>query len=157
MIKFIKILPIILLLISNIKAEPKQLINFVQLLDALSSGNRVNTVIHYKDCSLVSGGKESKPQDQIGGMDMQPFEYYAEGVIGKNKAFISVSQTVMVYLAGFNGYLYHYIKLRAYEDNTVEITSRYLTTDSMQVQMDEKYTGEINDGSNGKAIYFFSN
>jgi hypothetical protein len=90
-------------------------------------------------------------------MDILPYEYFAAGVIGKNKAFISTSETVMVYLAGFGGYLYNYVKLRVYEDNSVEITARYLTIDKLEVKMDEMFYGEINDGANGKGVYFYAN
>jgi hypothetical protein len=63
----------------------------------------------------------------------------------------------MIYLAGFNGYLYNYVKLRIYEDNTVEITARYLTIDKLEVQMDETFYGEINDSVNDKGVYLFAN
>lgn len=63
----------------------------------------------------------------------------------------------MIYLGGAGGYLYNYVKLRVYEDNTVEITARYLTIDKLEVKMNEILYGEINNGSNDKAIYFFAN
>ncbi len=156
MLKSLKILPFLLLLISGSQAEPKQLTNFVQILDALNSGYRVNAVFHYKDCKLISDSVETKAPDAIGGMDVLPFEYFAPGVIGK-RAFISSSETVMIYLGGGGGYFYNYVKLRVYDDNTVEITARYLTTDKLEVKMDEKFSGEINDGTNGKPIYFYAN
>jgi len=157
MLKFIKILPFLFLFISQINAQPKQLTNFIQIFDALKSGYQVNAVIHYKDCLLVSEGDTLKAPDAVGGMDILPYEYFAAGVIGKNIAFISTSETVMIYLKGFGGYLYNYVKLRVYEDNKVEITARYITIDKQDVKMDETFYGEINDGSNGKAVYFFAN
>ena len=153
--KVLVILSFILLWAAGANSQPKQLTNFVQILDALKSGYRVNAVIHYKDCMLVSEGDTLKAPDAIGGMDVMPYEYFAAGVIGKNIAFISSSETVMIYLKGFGGYLYNYVKLRIYEDNKVEITARYLTIDKQEVKMDEMFYGEINDGSNGKAVYFY--
>lgn len=153
--KIVVILSFILLQAAGVNSQPKQLTNFVQILDALKSGYRVNAVIHYKDCMLVSEGDTLKAPDAIGGMDVMPYEYFAAGVIGKNIAFISSSETVMIYLKGFGGYLYNYVKLRIYEDNKVEITARYLTIDKQEVKMDETFYGEINDGSNGKAVYFY--
>jgi hypothetical protein len=138
----------------NLYCEPAQLKSFTEILDALNKGEKVNAVIHYGDCKLTVDGKESKSQDAIGGIAMLPFDYYAAGVITK-RAFISSSQTVMIYLAGFNGFVYNYVKLRVYDDNAVEITVKYLTVDKLEVKMDELFTGEINDGSNGKGVYFY--
>ena len=154
--KIVGILSFIMVLASCVNSQPKQLTNFVQIIDALKSGYRVNAVIHYKDCMLVSDGDTLKAPDAIGGMDILPYEYFAAGVIGKNIAFISTSETVMIYLKGFGGYLNNYVKLRVYEDNRVEITAQYLTIDKQEVKMDETFYGEINDGTNGKAIYFFA-
>ena len=153
--KVLVILSFILLAEAGANSQPKQLTNFVQILEALKSGYRVNAVIHYKDCMLVSEGDTLKAPDAIGGMDVMPYEYFAAGVIGKNIAFISSSETVMIYLKGFGGYLYNYVKLRIYEDNKVEITARYLTIDKQEAKMDEMFYGEINDGSNSKAGYFY--
>lgn len=154
--KIVGILSFIMVLASCVNSQPKQLTNFVQIIDALKSGYRVNAVIHYKDCMLVSDGDTLKAPDAIGGIDILPYEYFAAGVIGKNIAFISTSETVMIYLKGFGGYLNNYVKLRAYEDNRVEITAQYLTIDKQEVKMDETFYGEINDGTNGKAIYFYA-
>ncbi|MEO8512616.1 MAG: hypothetical protein ABI543_03580 [Ignavibacteria bacterium] len=154
--KSLKILPFLFLLIAQIHAEPKQLNNFIQILDALNSGYKVNAVIHFKDCRVVTDSVESKSQDKIKGIELIPYDYYSAGLIGK-KAFISVSQNVMVFLGGGGGYFYNYMKIRIYDDNTVEITNRYLTIDKLEVQMNEMSYGEINDGTNGKAVYFFSN
>ncbi len=139
---------------SNLNAETIQLKSFSELLDALNRGEKVNAVTHYADCKLTVEGKDSKSPDQIGGIAMLPFEYYAAGVITK-RGFISSSQTTMLYLAGANGFLYNYVKLRAYDDNTVEITIKFVTPDKFEVKMDELFTGEINDGTNGKGVYFF--
>ena len=133
--KVLVILSFILLAAAGANSQPKQLTNFVQILEALKSGYRVNAVIHYKDCMLVSEGDTLKAPDAIGGMDVMPYEYFAAGVIGKNIAFISSSETVMIYLKGFGGYLYNYVKLRIYEDNKVEITARYLTIDKQEVKI----------------------
>lgn len=156
MLKSLKILPFIVLFASQIHSQPKQLNNFIQIIDALNSGYRVNAIFHYKDCKLISDSVEVKAPDAIGGMDVLPYEYFAPGVIGK-RAFISSSETVMIYLGGAGGYLYNYVKLRVYDDNTVEITNRYLSIDKLEVLMDGMFYGEINDGSNGKPIYFFAN
>jgi hypothetical protein len=154
--KALRILPFLLLLISQVHSEPKQLTNFIQIFDALKSGYSVNAVIYYKDCRVVVDSAEAKSQDKIKGISISQYDYYSPGLIGK-KAFISVSQTIMVFLGGGGGYFYNYIKLRVYEDNTVEITNRYLTTDKLEVQMDEMAYAEINDGSNGKGVYFYAN
>jgi hypothetical protein len=104
---------------------------------------------------LLLDGKESKSPDAVGGMDIKPFEYFAAGVLGKNKGFISTSETILVYLPQ-GGYVYNYVKIRIYDDNSVEVKASYLSTDKLEVQMDETFTGIINDalGNNG-GIYFY--
>jgi hypothetical protein len=138
----------------NPRSETIQLKSFNEILEALNKGEKVNAVIHYADCKLTAEGKEAKSPDEIAGMQMLPFEYYAAGVITK-RGFISSSETVRVFLAGFNGFVDNYMKVRVYDDNAVEITVKYITTDKLEVQSDKLYAGEINDGSNGKGVYFF--
>ena len=70
MVKSLKILPFLLLFITQIHAEPKQLNNFIQIPDALNSGYRVNAVMHYKDCRVVIDSLDSKPQDVINSYDI---------------------------------------------------------------------------------------
>ena len=136
------------------KSETVQLKNYTEVLDALTRGEKVIAVVHFADCLRTADGKESKSPDAIAGVPLLSFEYFGAGSITK-RAFISTSQTVMIYLAGFNGFVYNYTKVRAYDDNTVEITRKYVTTDKFEVQMDELFTGKINDGSNGKGVYFY--
>jgi hypothetical protein len=153
--RYIFTLSILFLVFSpHLNAETIQLKSFSELLDALNRGEKVNAVMHYADCKLTIEGKDSKSPDQIGGIPMMPFEYYGAGVITK-KGFVSSSQTTMIYLAGANAFLYNYVKVRVYDDNTVEITIKFVTTDKFEVKSDEMFTGEINDGTNGKGVYFF--
>jgi hypothetical protein len=151
----IKILVFVLLFCSPLFTQPKQLKNFIQVYDALKSGEKVTAIIHYKKCKLVSEGQEYDSPDAVGGMDVLPWEHFAAGLFGKNIAFISSSETVLIYLPKL-GYVYNYVKLKISEDNTVEITARYLTTDKYEVKMDETFLSEINDGVNDKAVYFYS-
>jgi len=152
--KFFLIASLTILISGITNAETVQLKNFNELFDALKNGKSVNAVIHYAKCKLVSDGEELKSPDAIGGMNIQPFEYFSAGLFGSNKAFISSSETVLIYLPRL-GYVYNYVKLKIIEDNTVEITARYLTADKFEVKMDETFFGEINDGSNDKGVYFF--
>lgn len=135
-------------------SQPVQLKNFNELLDAVTRGERVVCVIHYADCKMTADGKESKSPDQIGSIQMLPFEYYAAGVITK-KAFISSSSTSMIYLPGFNGFVNNYVKIRAYDDNNVNILNKFISVDKLETKMDEVIDGEINDGSNSKGVYFY--
>ena len=50
--KVLVILSFILLAAAGANSKPKQLTKFVQILEALKSGYRVNAVIHYKDCYI---------------------------------------------------------------------------------------------------------
>lgn len=135
-------------------SQERQILSFGELYKELLSGGSVNVVVKYKDCRLVSDSVEYDSPDAIGGMELTPFEYFAKGVIGNDKAFISSSKTVLIYLKKY-GYVYNYVKMKFIEDDTVEITARYLTTDQYEIKMDEVFYCTINKASDSGGVYLF--
>jgi len=153
-----KLIFIVFFAVSSIfYGETVQLKSFNEVLDALQKGEHVTAVIHYGKCKLISDGQEAEAPNAVGGMDLLPFEYFTAGLFGNNKGFISVSETILISMPRYGGYVYNYAKLKIIDDNTVEITARYLSVDKLEVKMDETFYGEINDSSNDKAVYFYIN
>jgi hypothetical protein len=70
------------------------------------------------------------------------------------KAFVSSSQTVLISHPRY-GHVMKYVKLKIYEDNSVEINARYLSPTTYQVVMDETFYGSISSGGDNKAVYFY--
>ncbi len=122
----------------------------------MKSGKAVKAVTHYSLAKLVIDGKEEKAPDPIGGMEFRTFEYFAKGTVRNDRAFISVSETVLIYHPRY-GYVLNYVKLRIFEDDSLEIIARYLDPKTYEVRMDETFYSEINNGENSGAVYLFVN
>lgn len=131
-----------------------QIKNFDELMNALKSGKNVKVVIHYANCRLMVEGKEEKSPDVIGGMDLKAFEYFAKGTVRNEKAFIASSETILISHPAY-GYVNNYIKLRIYDDNTVEIIARYLDPKTFEVKMDEAFYSTVNNGNGKGAVFFY--
>ena len=145
------------LLLSDINlSQQVQIKNYNELITALTNGKSVRVIIHYQRCRLIIDGTEQKSPEVIGGMDLEPFEYFAKGAVNNNKSFITSSETVLISHPRF-GYVFNYVKIRIYEDNTAEIIARYLDPKSYDVVMEETFIASINDGSETGAIFIYSN
>ena len=136
-------------------APPEPLRTFDAFLRALESGRTVRAVIHYARCRLVIDGKDEKAPDAVGGMDFRTFEYFAAGSVGNPRGFVSTSETVLISHPRY-GYVQNYVKVRVYEDHTVEITARYLDPKTLKIVMDETFHGTIDDGRNGGGVALFA-
>jgi len=136
-------------------APPEPLRTFDAFLRALESGRTVRAVIHYARCRLVIDGKDEKAPDAVGGMDFRTFEYFAAGSVGNPRGFVSTSETVLISHPRY-GYVQNYVKVRVYEDHTVEITARYLDPKTLKIVMDETFYGSIDDGRNGGGVALFA-
>lgn len=136
-------------------APPEPLRTFDAFLRALESGRTVRAVIHYARCRLVIDGKDEKAPDAVGGMDFRTFEYFAAGSVGNPRGFVSTSETVLISHPRY-GYVQNYVKVRVYEDHTVEITARYLDPKTLKIVMDETFHGSIDDGRNGGGVALFA-
>jgi hypothetical protein len=135
-------------------AQRLQLNNFDELLSALKKGNEVRAVIYYAHCKLIADSVETKSPDAIGGLSLSTFEYFAAMSVKNPKAFVSASQTVLISHPRY-GHVLNYVKLKIYQDNTVEITARYLSPTTYQIVMDETFYGDISSGNDDKAVCLF--
>lgn len=134
-------------------SETIQLNSFDALLAALQKGETVRAVMHYGKCKLTVDGKTEDGPNAVGGMPLLPFEYFAPMTIGNKRGFISCSETVLI--SKPSGYVYNYVKMRIFDDNTVEINARYLTPGTFEVKMDETFSSPVNDGKNDAGVYFY--
>jgi hypothetical protein len=130
--------------------------SYDELFGALKEGKSVRVVIHFGKCQLIIDGKEEKAPDAIGGMDLKTFECFAGASVKNKKSFITSSETQLISHPRF-GYVYNYVKLRIYEDDTVEIIARYLDPKNLDVKMDETFRTSINSKHKDGAVLFFAN
>lgn len=150
------LLTLILILVNTLLAQTTQVTNAKSLFDNLKGGADVRVVIHYTKCKLVIDGEEKKSPDAVGGMVLMPFEYFAKMSVGNPKAYVTASETHLISHRSY-GYVLNYVKIRIFEDDTVEIIARYLDPNSYEVKMDETFTALINNGSNDGAVYLWTN
>jgi hypothetical protein len=134
-----------LLLPTVAHTQPRPLSDFPSLLEALRQGEEVRAVIHYALCRLTVDSTEVTSPDAIGGMNLSTFEYFARNAVRNPKAFVSSSETVLINHPS-RGHVYNYVKLRIFEDNTVQIIARYLLPGTLEIVMDETFTCTIGDG-----------
>jgi hypothetical protein len=130
---------------------PRSLNTFSELFASLMAGQAVRVVIDYGKCRLFSDGKEVPSPQAIGGMALWPFEYFARKSVGNDRAYFAISETRLIAHRSY-GYVLNYVKVRIFEDQSVEITARYLDPKTHEVRMDETFQARFNDGS----IHFFS-
>ena len=145
------------LMISTISlgsSQPRQLTRFSDLLQVLRAGNEVRVVIDYEKCSLVIDTVEAKSPAAIGGMSLGTFEYFAPMAIRNPKAFVTSSQTVLISHPRY-GYVLNYVKMKIIENDSVEVTARYLNPVNYQIVMDEIFYGAISKGEDGRGIRLF--
>jgi hypothetical protein len=121
-------------------AQTRQLKNFDQLMFALRTGSEVRAIITYTRCRLVVDSVETQAPDAVGGMSISTFEYFAPNSVRNPKGFVTASQTVLISHPRY-GQVYNYVKMKIYEDNSVEITARYLNPATYQIVMDETFYG----------------
>jgi hypothetical protein len=134
-------------------AKPTQLKNFDSLMAALKSGQQVRVVAEYGKCKLISSNEEKTAPNAIGGLGLDVWEYFAPMSIGNPTAFVVFSQTKLI---NYGGYIYNYAKFRVGDDNQVKITAQYANASDFDIEMNENFFSEINDGKNDGAIYFYA-
>ena len=146
---------LLLLLISiPLAAQTTQITSAPSLFESLKSGEDVNAVIHYAKCKLIIDGEETQSPDAVGGMKLIPYEYFARMSIRNEKAYVTASETRLISHRSY-GYVLNYVKIRIFEDDSVEIIARYLDPNSYEVKMDETFTASVNNGSNDGAVYLY--
>ena len=150
--KKIVVIIILLILSAILAAATDQINDFNQLMEYLKKGEQVRVVIHYGDCKLIAGNEEKSAPDAIGGMIIDTFEYFAPYSIGNEKAFLVFSQSNLI---NYGGFIYNYVKFKIYDDNSVKITAQYTDPTNFELEMDENFFSNINNGENEGAVYFY--
>jgi hypothetical protein len=150
----IKSLLLLLLISIPLAAQTNQIISAKSLFESLKAGEDVNAVIHYAKCKLLIDGEETQSPDAVGGMKLIPYEYFAKMSIRNEKAYVAASETRLISHRSY-GYVLNYVKIRIFEDDSVEIIARYLDPNSYEVKMDETFTALVNNGSNDGAVYLY--
>jgi len=135
----------LVILLSFGAAVAKPLKSFDKLFMALTSGKDVRAVIYYGETVLVIDGKEEDAPDAVGGMSMWPYEYFAPGVVRNDRAYVTASETALIYHPSY-GHVYNYVKMRLYSDDAVEIRAQYLDPKTFEIKMDETFKGKIGSG-----------
>ncbi len=153
------LLSLLLIATTQIFSQKKdQVKSFQELMDYLTAGHTVNTVLHYAKCKLeVDGEIQEESVDAIGGMPMNVYEYFSKDLFGNKHAFVSTSQTKLIENPLGKGYVYNYVKIKIYDNNKVDVIARYLKPDTREETMSETFHGKINDGENGAGVYLYGN
>jgi len=133
-----------------------QLKNFEAVMASLKAGKNVKVVINYPLCKLISDNEvQEKIPEAIGGMTIDTWEYFAENAVRNKVAFVVTSTNHLIQNPKGDGFVHNYVKIKILADNTVKITAKYLNVLTFEEQMDENFFGEINDGKNDAAVYFY--
>ncbi len=124
--------------------QSKSIKNFDAILQHLKAGNSLRCVLDYSKCKLIIDSVETESPDVIGGMPIAAFEFFAKGSIKNEKAFVTFSETSLISHRRY-GYVLNYVKIRIFDDESVEIIARYLDPKSYEIKMDETFWGKISE------------
>ena len=154
--RFFLLVILVFSMITTFAENPKQIKSFTDLMDYLKKGADVNVVLYYEKCQLISDNEivEKVPQ-AIGGMKLDVWEYFAPQSVHNEKAFLVSSTSKLIQYPKGDGYVYNYVKIKLYDDNTVKITAQYIDSVTYKILMDESFYGIINDGDNDEGVCLF--
>lgn len=144
-------LPVALALVT---AAPQRLNTFEELFSTLKGGGEVRIVVDYAKTKLVLDGEEIAAPKAIGGTQIDSWEWFDRGVVRNKLAYIATSHTVLIAHPSY-GHVHNYVRFRIYEDQSVEITARYLAVKDFEVVMDETFTGKFSNGKDENGVSFF--
>lgn len=136
-------------------SQPIRITNFEDLIESLNSGSHVKVVIHYSQCNWKDSINLAPLPDATAGLTIDTYEYFAKEAIRNKNAFIVFSSSKLIQNPKGKGFVYNYGKVRINEDNTVEITAKYIHPKTFKVLMDEVFAGKLNDGKNDGGISLF--
>ncbi len=153
MLNIIKSALVFLLLANCSFSQKKKLESFSALYDNLTTGENVTAVIEYGKASLISDSGKSKSIDAIGGMKLLPFEYFPKMSVRNEKAFIACSESVLISHPRY-GFVINFVKIRFYDDDSVEIIAKYLDPLTYSIKMEELFKTRINNKTGGAVILY---
>lgn len=126
------------------------------LMQSLNSGEHVRIVIQYGLCQWApTENKQSPTPKAVTGMDIDTYEYFPAGVVHNKSAFVVFSNSKLIHNPRGRGFVLNYGKVRINDDNTVEITAKYLQPKNYKELMSEVFVGKLNDGTNNEGINLF--
>jgi len=129
-------------------SEPIQLTSLAELMDALESGHQVRATLYYGQCTLNGGASI----DAIGGMNIETYEWFAQGSIGNFLEYVAFSKSSLILL--YNEHVYDYVKVRVYSDGSVGIIAEYLDPETWAVEMYEEFECELDQGDGGSVTLY---
>lgn len=136
-------------------AQTSELKSFDKIITSLKEGNKLQAVFYYQECELISDNEiVEKGVDAIGGMSIDTWEYFAEGVVRNKEAFVVSSSCQLIANPIGDGYVYNYVKLKIYASGKVKIAANYLNSVSYEQVMTENFFTIIFDGKEGAAHFF---
>ena len=104
-------------------------------------------VIHYGLCQWASAEKKQTPTPKaIAGMPLDTYEYFPIGMVHNKNPFVVFSNSKLIQNPKGKGFVFNYGKVRINEDNTVQVTAKYLQPKNYHVLMSEAFVGKLNEG-----------
>ncbi len=152
-------LSVVIILMSAVMLNAKivQLKNYGEVFKALTAGETVKMIVHYKQCQLISDNEiVKKVPDAIGGMVLNSFEYFAPMSIRNKHGYISSSKTVLINHPRY-GFVMNYAKVRIFDNDKIRIIAQYVDPKTYKIEMDESFFTVIDNGKNKGAAKFFVN
>ena len=143
---------ILLIMFSLSLGETVKIKSFDELMDAFKEGRTIKAVVNYGECKMVSHNEEKKAPNAIGGMTVDAWEFFDVMSIGNKNAFVVFSTSKLI---NYGGYIYNYAKFKITDENKVIITAQYANSKTFEIEMDEKFFTDVNDGDNEGACSFF--
>jgi len=137
-------------------AQTTRLTSFDQLMQSLNSGEHVRVVIQYGLCQWAPTENKLTPTPKaVTGMDVDTYEYFPSGAINNKNSFVVFSNSKLIQNPIGKGYILNYGKVRIYDDNTVQVTAKYINPGNFKELMSEIFVGKLNDGHNNEGINLF--
>lgn len=149
-----KIIAILFVAAAQLFSQAVQLNSFNELMRVLKNGERVRVIIDYSKCKVVFNENEIPAPKAIGGMNFETFEFFDKGAVRNEMAFVSTSQTVLISHPSY-GTVLNYVRIKIFDNDSVEITARYLDPNSYEIKMDEKIYSEIKTENNDAGTSLF--
>jgi len=137
-------------------AQTTRLSSFDELMQSLNSGERVRVVIEYGLCQWApSENKQTPTPKAVTGMDIDTYEYFSVGAVHNKNAFVVFSNSKLIQNPIGKGFVFNYGKVRINDDNTVQVTAKYIHPRNHKELMSEVFVGKLNDGHNNEGINIF--
>lgn len=128
---------------------PTLIASYADLAKVLQSGGRARAILDYSKCTL-----DGKPgPNAVGGLGLDTFELFGEGVTGNAKAYIGASETKLIKFG--NGFVNDYVRVNVSADNSVEVLVQYLNPSTFAVTVNETLLCTVNDGINGAGVTLY--